>query len=320
MGIIPVVAIFVTYVYFDPFKVLRQYNDYSSPKVIPNRDYISTTMFNQNFEKYMYNSFIFGSSRTLAFKPNSWQNYLQINSMPYMFDASAESLYGIYTKLKYLDSKNIDIKNVLIIVCRDVTFNNLENNEEHLFIKHPLTSGENFFMFHSKFFRAYASIKFLLNFYSFKVIGSYRPFMTGYIENRMITYDTITNEINIVDQENEINQNPNKYYANRNKLFYARNGESLDSIKRITNKHLFMLKEMKRILEKNKTSYKVVVSPLYDQIKINSIDLSVLKKEFGNNLYDFSGKNSFTENKMNYYELSHFRPSVGDSILHIIYK
>jgi hypothetical protein len=320
IGLLPVLALFVTYVCFDPFRVLRDYSDYSNPKVIPNRDYISTTMFDKNYKKYKYNSFIFGSSRTLAFKPNSWQNYLQIKSMPYMFDASAESIYGIYTKLKYLDSKNIEIRNVLIIMCRDVTFNDVEKNDGHLFIKHPVTSGDHFFNFHSKFFKAYLNLNFLFNFYSFKVIGNYRPYMTGYLENRMITYDTITNECNIVDQEKEIKQNPNEYFANRNDLFYARSGETLDSLQRITSKHVFMLKEIKRILEKNNTSYKVVVSPLYDQIKLNPVDFSILKNIFGKNLYDVSGENCFTENIRNYYEPSHYRPNVGDSILQLIYK
>jgi hypothetical protein len=97
-------------------------------------------------------------------------------------------------------------------------------------------------------------------------------------------------------------------------------GEKTDSIQRINKKQIFMLKEVKHILEKNNTNYKVVLSPLYEQIKFNNSDLLLLENEFGNNLYDFSGKNSFTDVKTNYYETSHFRPNVGDSILKIIYK
>ncbi len=81
-----------------------------------------------------------------------------------------------------------------------------------------------------------------------------------------------------------------------------------------------MLKEIKRILKKNNTNYKVVLTPLYEQIKYNPTDLIFLKNLFGSNLYDFSGKNSYTENQTNYYESSHFKPVIGDSILAIIYK
>ena len=320
IGIILSLVLFSSYFYFDPFKVLRHYNDYSYSYVIPNRDYISTTMFMSNYKNKSYNSFILGSSRTLAFKPNSWRKYLSDNDNPFVFDASNESIYGIYTKLKYLDSTNVEIKNALIILCRDVSFNYTENHKGHLFIKHPATSGESNLAFQFEFFKAYLSPKFPFNFYSYKILGTYMPFMAGYIDRRKITFDTITNEINIIDQETEITENPAEYYAKRRDLFYERIGEKTDSIQGITNKHLFLLKEIRRILEKNNTNYKVVLSPLYDQTKFNPSDLLLLKIEFGNNLYDFSGKNSFTDNKMNYYETNHYRPNIGDSILKRIYK
>lgn len=319
-GIIPLLFLFFTYLYFDPFKVIKHYNDYSYSNVIPNKDYISTTMFINNYKKYRYNSFIFGSSRTLAFKPNSWRNYLSTEDSPFIFDASGESVYGIYTKLKYLDSNSIPIHNALILFCRDCSFNNSRNHSGHLFVKHYATSCDNFLSFHSNFFLAFLSPKFLFNYFSFIILGNYKPFMSGYIENRKITYDTITNEVNIIDQENEIIQNPTGYYEKRNDLFYRRVSEKTDTIQRINEKQIIMIKEIKRILEKNNTNYKIVLSPLYEQIKFNHSDFKILKDEFGNNLYDFSGKNSFTDNKFNYYETSHFRPNVGDSIFKIIYK
>lgn len=319
IGIISILPLFSLYFYFDPFKVLRHYDDYSYPYIITNRDYISTTMFINNYKKNSYNSFIFGSSRTLAFKPKSWRKYLSENDKPFMFDASGETIYGIYTKLKYLDSTNVEIKNALILLCRDASFRYTDNQKGHLFIKHPATSGEDNLIFQYEFIKAYLNLKFLYNFYSYKVSGTYKPFMTGYIENRKITFDTVTNEINIIDQETEIIQNPTEYYAKRKGLFYERMGEKTDSIQRITKKQIYMLKEVRLILEKNNTNYKVVLSPLYDQIKLNPLDIVLLKNEFGNNLYDYSGKNSFTDNKMNYYETNHFRPCIGDSIFKILY-
>jgi hypothetical protein len=277
-------------------------------------------MFVNNHKKNNYNSFILGSSRTLAFRPNSWRKYLPDDDSPFMFDASGESIYGIYTKLKYLDSTNIEIKNALIILCRDVSFSSSENHKGHLFIKHPATSGESSLSFQLDFIKAYFSSKFLINFYSYKILGSYKSFMSGYIEKRKITFDTLTNEINIIDQETEVIQHPTEYYATRKELFYERIDEKTDSIQRITKKQILMLKEVKRILEKNNTNYKIILSPLYEQIKFNPVDLALLRDEFGNNLFDFSGKNSFTDNKINFYETSHFRPIVGDSILKIIYR
>jgi len=158
-------------------------------------------------------------------------------------------------------------------------------------LKHPITSGESVLSFHFNFFQAYLTRKFLINFYSYKILGFYKPFMSGYIDNREITYDIVTNEVNIVDQESEIIKYPIEYYRKRNRVFFERAiDEKTDSIQRITGKQLFMIKEIKRILVKNKTNYKVVLSPLYEQVRFNPSGLLFLRNEFGNNLYNFSGK------------------------------
>jgi hypothetical protein len=319
-GITPVLIIALVYLFQDPFKVLYSYNDYSNSFVVLNRDYISTEMFVKNHFQFKYNSFILGSSRTLAFKPSSWIEYLEDNDRAFMFDASGESIYGVYTKLIYLDSLEIEIDNVLIILCRDQFFRNSSNHTGHLYIKHPLTSKESNFKFHYAFVKAFLDPTFLFNYLTYLITKDYKSFMRGYIENRIIIIDKITNELSIVDLETELEIDPNKYYQKNIDLFYERKGEQIDSLQRINHKQVEMCKKIKRILEKHNTNYKVVISPLYDQINFSETDQNILTSVFGNHLYDFSGKNEFTDNKFNYYETSHFRPFVGDSILKIIYK
>ncbi len=319
-GLLPFLIITPGYFYYDPFKVLRPHNDYSFPHVITNRDYVSTEMFLKHFPKEQYNSFIFGSSRTGAFKFSSWRRYLPADAKPFMFDAAGESIYGIYRKVKFLDSLNIKMKNVFILLCRDFSFSNEANHKGHLFIKDPRISGESNLDFQLEFYKVYLNPFFLFCFYSYKISGQFKPYMNGYINDKKIAIDTITNEINIIDREEEISQNPGQYYLKRKDLFYERTGEKTDSINRINNKNIYMLTEIKRILEKNSTHYKVALSPLYEQIKFSHSDMYELKKVFGNNLYDFSGKNSLSELKTNFYEQSHFRPNVADSIFKIIYK
>ena len=320
IGIVPMVLLTLGYFVNDPFKVLKKYNNYSNLYVIPNRDYISTEMFIKNEPKYHYNSFIFGSSRTVAFQPDKWKTYLPENAAPFMFDASGESVYGIYSKLKFLDSLHYKIDNALLIICRDVIFANSSNHKGHLFIKHPITSNESSSSFQLDFFKAYLNPVFLFNFYFYKLSGSYKPFMKGYIEDRKILIDTITNEVQITDQENEIQNYPDAYYNKRKSIFYERKTERTDSVARLKIPHLFMLKEIKRILDKNATHYKVVISPLYEQMKFNPDDKKIIYDIFGEALYDFSGKNYFTDSLNHFYESSHFRPIIGDSIMSIIYK
>lgn len=320
IGGLPILFLLLLYVYNDPYKVLKSYGNYSYSPVVLNRDYVSTTVFLKNYKKHNYNSFILGSSRTMAYKPDSWLTHLSNKDIPYAFDAYGESIYGIYTKLKFLDSKNIKIKNALIILDRDASFYLSGNHTGHLGIKHPITSGESYLNFHLEFIKAYFNPKFLFSFYSYKILGAYKPFMAGYITSRIITYDINTNERKILDRETEILNNPKEYYLARSKLFYKREGEKNDTLQRINKEHKFMLMGIKNILDKNNTSYKVVISPLYEQIRFSYPDFYLLKNIFENNLYDFSGKNEFTDNKCNYYETSHYRPIVGDSILNLIYK
>ncbi|WP_026994226.1 hypothetical protein [Flectobacillus major] len=307
------------YWYFDPFRVLKTYSDFSNPVVIPNRDYVSTEVFIQHYPQYHYNSFILGSSRTMAFKPKHWQKYLGTNDTPYLFDASNESIYGIYHKLKLLDNRGVKIKNVLLIICRDRTFTHTSNQIGHLYIKHPLVSGESSLDFQAQFLKAYFSPEFLFKYYLYQLCG-YSDWMQGVIENKQILYDTKDNTITIPAQEAAITRFPERYYAAKMHVFYKRNSETTDRVARIKPLQKAMLAEIKQLFLKHKTAYKVVISPLYDQVKLNPKDKAILEEIFGNNIYDFSGKNTFTQSYTNYYEASHYRPTVGDSILRYIYR
>ena len=81
------------------------------------------------------------------------------------------------------------------------------------------------------------------------------------------------------------------------------------------------LTEMAAILKKHKTQYKIIINPLYNQVKISRKDLDFIKRTFGEeNVSDYSGINKFTEDYRNYYEDSHFRPVVARQIMSEIYS
>ena len=103
----------------DPFKIIKTYDNYSNNlKVIPNRDFISTEVYLKNRKIYHYNSFIFGSSRTMAYKTNDWRKYIDSTSRPFLFDASGESLFGIYTIHKSNELYyRLDFRTRIIVQC-----------------------------------------------------------------------------------------------------------------------------------------------------------------------------------------------------------
>ncbi|HOA37162.1 MAG TPA: hypothetical protein PKJ36_02115 [Flavihumibacter sp.] len=320
IGMVPIALLLLGYLYFDPFKTLRPYADYSYPYVVPNRDYISTEAFLHREKQNQYNAFIFGSSRTLGFRPDSWRKYLPDTAHPFVFDASAESIFGIYTKLKLIDSMKVPINNALLVFCRDVTFRTDKNSTGLLYIKHPATSGESKLAFQWSFLKAYLSPRFLFSFYTYEFTHKYRPFMKEYIEKRRIVYDKVSNEITILDQDEAIAKNPEQYYAERKQMFSIARPERTDSIARINANMKQMLDGIRAILDRNHTAYKIVLSPLYERVHFNPADKQILEHIFPQHVCDYTGNNQFTSSMYNYYESNHFRPAVGDSILAQIYR
>jgi hypothetical protein len=98
------------YWYFDPFKVLRTYADFSKPVIVPNRDYVSTETFIRNNPHYHYNSFIFGSSRTMAFKPARWKKYLTQDAEPFLLMLQMSLSTGFIPKSNGWISKVFHLK------------------------------------------------------------------------------------------------------------------------------------------------------------------------------------------------------------------
>ncbi len=317
--LIPALILTLLYLHFDPFKVLKKYKTYSYTTIEPNRDYISTEIFLANREKYKYNSFIFGSSRAVSFNPASWLKHLDEQSAPFVFDASGESLFGIYKKLKFLENEKTDIKNVLILFCRNACFK-YNNHDDHLGIKHPKVSGESWTKFHLVFLKAYFNLKFLLGYYSFLITKKQNIFTQGIIQDKGVSIDYNTNHIKLDTWENQLNKDPQKYYESRSNIFYKREGERYEPDQKMEENQIKMLIEIREILERNHTDYKIILSPIYDQVRFSIKDKEILLEIFGDHLYDFTGKNFITENDTNWYEIYHFRPFIADSIMNIIYS
>lgn len=333
-GIILLLLIVIGYFYFDPFQVLYNHTDYSTSNFVEcDRDYISTETYLNKKEIYNYNSFMFGSSRTMAYKPDTWKKYLNKEAKVFAYDATMESIYGIYKKVKFLDSTDVKIKNALFIFCRDYTFATTENPDNHILKKHPLLSGESNFDFQYTFFKSYFDINFLFSYFTRLFTGKHYSFMNEYVNELKVAFHPVSNHLMLVDAERMIRENPNKYYSKYKQKFYCKKdskGILIQDIiiaknetiseNRINSKMEKMLKEIHQILTKNKTKYLIILQPLLEKIKYSEADYKILNSIFGNHIFDFTGKNKFTVSINNYYDWSHFRPKVGDEIFKEIYQ
>ena len=290
---------------------------------MPNRDFVSTTMFDRNQNKLHYNAFIFGSSRTVGYKTTTWNKYLPASAKPFVFDAFVESIFGIYTKVSYVDKSGADLKYCLVIIDPDCTFfrETGEQHKGHMHMKHPKVAGTSWFNFYATSLKDYFDFNFLKSYLTFEVSKKYSSSMEGYILDESIKYDTVTNDVWRVQREQEILKNKKKYYVDKKDVFYDRDSLLKFTDPKISSTQKEMLRQMKKIFVKHNTQFKIIISPLYDQKKLNIADLKILQNIFGSEtVNDFSGINNITSSKEYYYESSHYRPVAGDTILNIIYS
>jgi hypothetical protein len=111
------------------------------------------------------------------------------------------------------------------------------------------------------------------------------------------------------------------YYFSKKDIFYKRNIPLNYYPQVILKKQKKILMDIKSIIYNYDCNLKIVISPLYNQKKLNPNDIKFIERLFNpNNVYDFSGKNKFTEDYTNYYETSHYRPIVADEIMKIVYS
>jgi hypothetical protein len=304
----------------DPYKILWSYTDYSDAPVQLNRDYISTENYIAHRRLYHYDSFMFGTSRTSGIRIADWRPYLGTNASPFKFDASGETLFGIWKKVQYIDRQGDHLRNALILICTDSTLQGTNDSRGYLFIKHPALVGGGWGNLYLSSLRAWASDGFFIRYLDYRIFGHFRPYMKGYVETWGIHFDPVTNDLFADKPDAELARDEEGYYRQRQKMFYTRPAISGETPAFIGPVQRQMLEDMHRIFVAQKTDYRIAISPLYNQIALNRKDLEALREIFGaSTVSDFSGVNSMTANPRNYYETSHFRLNVGKQMLQEIY-
>jgi len=319
---IPIILYVIIVLSLDIFKIFKDYETYYNQDITTlNRTYVSTMIFLKNKDSVNYDSFIFGSSRSQAFKTPIWKHYLPEKSVPFHYDAHSEDLYGIYKKLEFLDHLNSPINHALIIIDREVLAGT-KKRLNHLYINPLEFNDVSKYQFYSSYILANLNPRFMIAYTDFYFFKTYRNYMKNYV--RMDKYpDTFTPIFNdsYYGLTKEIKEDSLVYYNKMKQqgVFYQRPKASALVLK-VTNKEIELLNKIQSLFDKHHTSYKIVISPLYDQIPMEEEQLQLLYSIFGKkNIFDFSGKNNLTEPISNYFESSHYKPNVAKIILDSIY-
>ena len=250
--ILPAIFIIVLVIYIDFFKIFGFQNYYLKQRISLNREMITTSTFNHYRVKEKFNSFIFGSSRSQAYKCKDWICYLDQNAKTFHFDASNEGVWGISKKIEYIDKIGDTIKNALIVVDRTL-LQNTQARDGHLFVSMPCVSGLSKFEYYYTFIEASLNPKFIIANIDYSLFKTYRGYM-GYLLRRS-KYDQHVNNVNCdlwYGSDREIEADSIGYYKRliEKGIFYKRprinlsecivtpdEKEQLSTIKSVFKKH-----------------------------------------------------------------------------------
>lgn len=119
LAVVPLAAIVAFYLIADPFRVARSHDPaYNIGSPLPyNKGYCSTVTYLNGREKYRYNAFIFGTSRTIYIPADEWARHLGNDASPFHFDASSESPVGIAQKMRFIEQQGDTIRYALIEIA-----------------------------------------------------------------------------------------------------------------------------------------------------------------------------------------------------------
>lgn len=316
----PILVILLTvvpYIMADPYMDFGERDNYSWKYNFQNLGDLSTKKLINSNNKY--NSFIFGSSRSISLYA-CYLNQVVPNASFFHYANWAETISGINSKLDFLDRSGYSIENAIIYIDADITFRDEMTNTN---IGHYLVLDKSRNTYLTEHFKSY-----------------YKNFS---LDRAKILLGREVNGEVYPNWNSDPKTNDSKHHCNAQVLSdYSKMDESdslvaiIDSLKetgflykrpleqqfyenQISNLEEETLFKIKETLIKHSTNYYVVVTPLYDQTKFSFEDQAILKEIFGKRLYDFSGINRFTKDEYNYPDREHFQPYISkymiDSIL-----
>jgi|GEM_PF-993474 len=323
---LPFSLLILSYFVLDPFRVLRKHEHYGSNFLkFSNRNVVSTSTYLYYNKDYHFKSFVFGSSRSSGFLTSDWKKHIN-DPNPFHFDAFNENISGIHSKMDFIKAQGGHLENVLIVLDID-SFS--ERFEEMGSLPHlrdprweggPMLTNRNWWEFQLKFFKAYFKDYFLIKFLDARIFHTYRPWFEGaFSKHEGYYFDSPNNDFTFPMHVVEIKKDSLSYYHDPKQFKSVKKVKPHDML--IKKHHLPHLLAISKLLKSENTNYKIIIGPTYEWSLYNPVDLEILAIYFGKeNIYNYAGKNKYTEHSGDYYDDSHYKPSVGRAIMNEIYR
>ena len=319
---LPIWAVVALYVVLDPFKVVWHYDNFyerQEPHPTLDVDYVSCENYVQRNDTTHYNAFLMGNSRSQFWQIDDWLKHLPEGTKACHYYGNGETLYRLTRHLQFLHERKASLDHVVMVIDRDLLEEYQPQTTGHLGLMPPKTDGR-LLLFHAENFLAFIKPTFLVGYIDYRLFGKMRPYMTeNFLFEQPIDYDPVTNEMREYLLEEAI---ANGTYYTPEKISRFSDKQFPDSVSPpvLGKEHETFLRKIQHIFDLHHTDYRIVVSPLYNQIRLNSSDLAMLQSVFGtDHIYDFSGPNQWNSDYHLFYEENHYRPIVARQLMDAIY-
>lgn len=322
LAAVPAAVLLVAYIVMDPFKVIWLYDNYypsqSSGNIALNPGFVATQTYRQHMEDQRYNAFIFGNSRSIYYPIEHWKETTQHDDMrAFHFDAASESLLGLWLKVRYIDQHGGQLKYALIVADASLLSKD-DCDHWHLCETPPALCGyRNVLDFEWQNFRAFLNPEYMLALADYSLFHTLRPYMLRkhLLSEDLFTYDVKSNECDFAPMEKLIEEG-SYYTPERIAVFDGAQHPDSVSPPVIGPSQQILLDSIATVFKRQHTQCDIIISPLYDQIRLNPADRSVLQKCFGETrVHDFSGPNAWNADWHNYFETSHYRTHVAVEVM-----
>lgn len=312
---LPFIGATVFYLVEDPFMVLHDYQVYDSDVTL-NEEYIGWKIYMNKRDSAGTDSYIMGNSCTMAFRCQDWERYLDGGSAVRLF-GNAESMKAIHAKLLAIEKSGGRMNNVLMVLDRhSLSKTSFQTGYGHILPSEM--SGRSRLAVQMEFFQAFMVPDFFFNYLRY-VCGGRKPILS----RGFMPYGRVRNSANndaYNPREKRIEQEGEGYWTSRPDEFPPRSGEEIIAPAVIHASQISVLKDIADVVRRNGADLRIVISPDYEQERINPEDIRHLKEIFGEDaVYDFTGVNGFTADIHDYYEHGHYRPTLGRRVLDSIY-
>ena len=311
--LLPFLLLMLVYAVSDPFRVIRPSSTVDRKKVFQISDFETTRNFIASVRESGYNSFTLGNSKINGVSLD-YPAFLPAGSKYFDFHNPGEAPLNILNKIRLISKSGVQVKNVLIAFDYPIVTSGMGDLPlKPDFIHHPQTSGSSWIHFHFSVFKLFLANLFFVKYFDYMIFNTYRPYMSDVFQE--------PGKTGLESPEATIAADSSAYYKQHAAAFRRLKVQKIkESNIRFSEKEEEELFEAGRLLKETGADVRILVCPVYNEVPFNRANIQVLKKAFGEvNVYDFSGKNEFSESAGYWYEGGHFRPVAGKQMLKVIY-